>query len=938
MDCSKTMAVLLWYIMVYFSRVCARPTCDINLTTSTADCSFRMLSKVPSDVPNSIRILKLDFNLFQEVDLKQFTRFQNLEELYLTYNIIKHVSNESSPGLTTLRVLNINGNMLQDWNNLIFSGMSKLQSLSINNNHLEVSLFKGLCKLTFLDMSLNKPISLNSTPFMELNNLEYLDLSGCHIQELRSAMFTGLSNLLVLQLDYNSLQYLHTDLFVELKNLKSLHLGGNPLYFSSSFPADIFQPLAHLKELYLEEIYINVDPPASYTYLDEQLKKILSLKALYIDGVPNKIFGPGFTALINLDTLSIKGNLSEIKNETFVNLRKTSSLTLKLLNCKVSHILPHAFAPLQSLRTLNVSYMSSLCNNEMWYNLTSELRKTNVKTMIAPNLCIGAHFPKKWWYLPELEVLDLSYNGLVFIDFSKLPVSLEEIYFQFNKILGFSALDKQRNLRKLDLSNQNIIYDNNDNRETTTAHLKTGLKEQLNGIYRGTLDQHMLYKATPATLYDTKTSINTDLDKSGQSVELNSGTEQSKYQLPLLRVIPPYLESINVSETTLFCQLCSYDNTNNSIRSLTGSSLQSHPLCRVYRRLGLFWPWLDKLLMLEHLDLSGNQIRTIPIGAFSNQKNLRHLYLSDNSLVTLKFEIKYLSNVKEIYLSRNQIQYATNPFTTDVELYTKHSNLKIHLDGNDLICNCERTRFASWLLTSKAIYNKNDLQCKHENGSWASLQHSAKLLQQLEFGCIYVIVTASCVIGFAFLLLGASCVAFVRYKSRKFKYLTTVGRRNLNPYHPIEECHIEFEYDVYISYERDHDITENETMHAFVTLKLYPWLQRRGFKVLIRDELDIGRKLYEVISKALRKSRKVIVLLSNDYCMDCWNVFEFNTAVMEGIYTKRHVVIPVAFESLMCGEFHEEIVSFLKPEPVPRYNIEDDFTVLAKYLSDQVGW
>ena len=81
-------------------------------------------------------------------------------------------------------------------------------------------------------------------------------------------------------------------------------------------------------------------------------------------------------------------------------------------------------------------------------------------------------------------------------------------------------------------------------------------------------------------------------------------------------------------------------------------------------------------------------------------------------------------------------------------------------------------------------------------------------------------------------------------------------------------------------------------------------------KVLITDELAIGRKLYEVISNALRKSRKVIVIYSNDYCADHWNVFELN----EGIYTKRQVVIPVAIENLYSDDFHEEIITSLKTE------------------------
>ena len=52
-----------------------------------------------------------------------------------------------------------------------------------------------------------------------------------------------------------------------------------------------------------------------------------------------------------------------------------------------------------------------------------------------------------------------------------------------------------------------------------------------------------------------------------------------------------------------------------------------------------------------------------------------------------------------------------------------------------------------------------------------------------------------------------------------------------------------------------------------VNKKLYPWFKWRGFKVLVRNELYAGRKLYSEISEAFFKTRNMIVLLSNDYCV-----------------------------------------------------------------------
>ena len=57
-------------------------------------------------------------------------------------------------------------------------------------------------------------------------------------------------------------------------------------------------------------------------------------------------------------------------------------------------------------------------------------------------------------------------------------------------------------------------------------------------------------------------------------------------------------------------------------------------------------------------------------------------------------------------------------------------------------------------------------------------------------------------------------------------------------YHPVEECHIELEYDIYISYERDHDITANETMHTLVTKKLYHALEE--CKIELEYDINIS--------------------------------------------------------------------------------------------------
>ena len=969
MDVLKATTVVLYCAVLFCSGISG--SCDINLTAFTADCYDQNLDKVPSYVPDSTKVLNLAHNRFKEVNPRQFRRFYNLVDLDLSWNKIEQLNNDSETELSTIRVLDISYNRrLQDLNSAFFAGIPNLQKLSISGNDLEVSMFKGLRNLTYLDMSRNRLINVNSTPFVELENLEELYLSFCGLTNLRGTMFTGLSNLLelnlrrnelkhlssrvfvrltklkvldvsenilehlpsgvfvtltklkVLDLNDNRLEHLPSGVFVGLPKLKVLDLSGNQLYYGTSLPSDIFQPLSHLEKL-LVNTFLDYLRYVNYTYMDNPISKLPSLKRLYITGAQNSKFGPGYTNLKNLEYVQIYGNISEINNETFVNLRYTHSLTLSLVDCQFSSISQNAFTSLINLKSLDVSSNMYLCKYTMWRNFTAAINNGRIKDLIATHLCPFERGVLRICDAPYLELLKISYNNLAF--WGSCSNSFKELYLDHNNIQTLYPLRYMYNLEKLDLSDQTS-----------------------SGV---SIDQYLAYTVPSAPLYNTYS----DLNKTAQNIELKDmnmtfegqarnmafkgqGFNSEARFTRQLDPIPAFLEWIDISKSCLICDLYDLDNTNNSIKTLKISQFRPCSklvfLCNTDRMLNGLWPWLDRLTKVEYLDLSWNYIKAIPLTAFMHTLCLKHLDLSHNSIATLTFETKYLINIKDFYLSNNVIQDASRQFMTGII----SNDLTIYLDNNNLLCDCAKSNFAQWLSTTNVVYNITGLMCKYENKSQVSLSHRAAIYQLLKDECIYVIVTVTCVLVFIFLLIGGVAVAILLHKRWKEQYLSVFVRRSVNPYHPLEECQIELEYDIYISYERDHDITAHETMHDFVTKKLYPWLKRRGFKVLIRDELYAGKKLYTEISEALRKTRNVIVLLSNDYCVDFWNVFEFNTAATEGIYTKRQVIIPVTFEILNPVVFHEEITAFLKSGPLPRCTPNTNFTKLTDYLIEKLSY
>ena len=459
MDFSKAAIVVLYYILLFNSGVSG--LCNINFTTLTADCTDQNLHNVPSYIPYSIEVLDLSDKLFQQVNPNQFRCFQNLEKLYLAINNISHLGNNSGSGLSTLRVLDISSNDLQDLNSDFFASFPNLQTLSIGYNYLEVFIFEGLKNLTTLDMRSNRLLSVNSTPFMELEFLEDLDLSSCSLGCVTDTMFTGLLNLLKLYLKSNGLKYLHSGAFASLTKLKVLDLSYNHLMYSISLPTDIFEPLIHLEELNLYMVFkFYKHIHGNYTYMDDVISKLPSLKRLNISAAPNAKFGPGYTALKNLEYLHIDGNLSEINNETFAYLKYTRSLNLGLIECDLSIIHRNALNPLQNITSLDVSSTDSLCSRHMRQNFTAAICNSRLKVLIARDICQPGVEPKVWRYCDKmkLEFLDMSYSNVYEIEY--FPVSLKYLHLTNNNIhpgyFSLGHLDRMHNLKKLDLSDQSL--------------------------------------------------------------------------------------------------------------------------------------------------------------------------------------------------------------------------------------------------------------------------------------------------------------------------------------------------------------------------------------------------------------------------------------------------------------------------------------------------
>lgn len=751
--------------------------------------------------------------------------------------------------------------------------------------------------------------------FQLFTKLEYLDLSYNNISRLNNLTFSGLSKLKFLSLAFNNLtdiNCLSKGVFEPLHALETLHFHGNC-------------------DSYKLKCY----------YHDNELGDLRKLTNLITDGNLYTDLGIGFR---NLDRLRyFKMNkaycrLGSVTPSTFRNLAKSKLETLDLTSCHIDSIAPNSFSVLLYLRILILTRNDNLCNKGL-RNMSIGLNATNIEQLILRQTCNSVTYfngvgPLAALTHTSLLHLDLERNYIynMSLDFiACLPRSLVSLSLRDNLLMAgrcffLLALPVLTNLEYLDGSGQNryhIGVFNQTNNKSNTNDSKT--VDEVNE--RHTLDETICKRETrethpadlddfkqtgiglrhipwPSTIllpqnlkylnasflqiFDTVPSIHFSLNNSLElwdfSHSMLKGTCGTIYGLR-------HLKYLNMSHSLL-----SYLDpfTFGDMKSLYDINLSNNPIGKTISRdtEALF----SNQSMLVYLDMSSTSMTYLPWKMFSCNRKLQYLNLAHNFFVTVTFAVESLTSLKVLDISHNSILYISADVTTQFTQISMSSTTEVNLNGNSLKCTCTYKPFVHWLMhlsSNIRLVDYETLLCLYSNNTKVKVMSLKGIYFDID--CVTWLVMTICVMGFFVLLLLFSACAYVYVQRWKLRYLYYTGRNAANPLHPLTGENVEFNVDTYISFDETTVIVQDEEIELlhFATNILYPWLQERQLNVKIREELEGDKPLYKTIPEIIRKCRKVIVFLSKDYCTGFWNVFEFNMAAYEGIYTSRDVIIPI---------------------------------------------
>ena len=303
-------------------------------------------------------------------------------------------------------------------------------------------------------------------------------------------------------------------------------------------------------------------------------------------------------------------------------------------------------------------------------------------------------------------------------------------------------------------------------------------------------------------------------------------------------------------------------------------------------------------LRLEH-----NQIEKLTLS--KNIENVSVLYASHNQLQRV-----YLNHnapkLKEIYLDSNKL-------TTLPQDFQNLSVSRIDLRYNYFKCDCENYWVKAWLKKRRntLVGGAQSVAC---SSGYRNLGKPLVSLEDGDFICTTSgghttnesIKTISSYVLASFLFMVLVLVALI-YRFRKEIKLILYTRFNWHPFDRVDDSDPSKIYDAFVSF--------NMRDRQWVMDTLQNKLENHNppYKLCIhcRDFIP-GAPIAENILENVKKSRRMIMVLSRNFIQSEWCMLEFRAAHRRVLRGRRNYLIIVLFDDVNIDSLDDELKLYLK--------------------------
>nr|DBA29141.1 TPA: hypothetical protein GDO54_009397 [Pyxicephalus adspersus] len=841
------------YILLSLNAISLFPVCTAHrckVIEEKADCSHLELFSIPPDLPVNITILDLSHNRLKQLPAANLSRYDQLEHLDVGYNTLHIYEPALCEQLPLLKILNLQHNEFTKILEKAFFFCTNLTELHLNSN--------GIREIT-------------GNPFINLQNLKKLDMSHNKMTSMTLGDTEQLIDLTELLFSHNLINELKKEALAFLGNnsVQKLDLSSNPI--REIYPG-CFQPLNNLNTLIMANMTLGPNLTERLcTELAATKVKTLILLNSQLSKIHNGTFkGLASTPLAFLDIS--KNSLIQIDDDSFIYLNSLTFLNLE--ENQVSHLSSRAFKGLSSLKSLNLQkFFSSFKDpkiDDMSFKSLQNLENLNMER--NKNIDFTEFTFTGLTSLKDLSLSECSFKTFTnrtFLSLSKSPLLFLNLTKTSISSLEYGVFSSLQQLQILDLG-LNRIQQNLNGYEFIGLH-------NIKMIYLS-YNNHLALTSTSFCFVPTLEKLN--LRKTALTFKAESRSPFSN--LKNLTLLDLGNNNIANMGEDFFADL-------HNLRIL---NLQHNNLARLWKKANPGGPvlFLKGLQNLEILDLLSNGFDEIPTNAFKGLSKLNFLNLGENNLYLLPpslFEDQ--NSLESLDLHKNLI--------TSVEPNTFKNvfkNLQIlNLGQNPFDCTCESIAwFSNWLNTTNITVLGQDTQyvCNTPNnyhGIFVQKFDSAPCKDTAPFKAFFIF-TFSITSCLLFLVL------FLHFQSWRIQFYWNVVVNTILGFRVIDPGDQTFDYDAYII----HANKDNEWVDRYLLPLEEDTTCQLNFCFEERD-FDAGLPIPTLIVNSIRRSRKIIFVISNHLLMDKWcKRFKIYQAIQQAIEQSRDSIILLFIEDI----------------------------------------
>lgn len=845
-----------------------------------------------------------------------------MHTLELSHNTVGKIPEGAFAELQDLTLLRLDAMSLTNsvWKEL--ENLGKLQVLFLNKNNIDafnISVMHRLSNLGILEISENKLTEIPSRTFESQMYMILLNVSLNNIESIEKDSFSGLQSLTSLDIKENQIKYIHTQALSHLISMKVLNMSSNQLKFLPKFPPSL---------MVLDLRDNNIIKLDNESFIG--MTGLLGINIMFnrLTYIPHHTFKTN----TNLKLLNLaSNNISDIAYKAFGD--RSYLETLVLDNNKITDLAFLRFTEFPMLKTIDLSNNKIRALSQGHKLFQGSMEEIFLKGNDI-NFIEGYTFRTS----SKLRYVDLRSNQISMLSNQALEVAPGNLL-QVNYLLAGNPFSCDCRLawlkRFLDLQHDfsHFLY---VIRDITSLYCKdpgfrtgAGLMKDVSATsFLCTYDMNCFLPICKCCTEDIcpcrhicpdncTCYRSNNWDDANIVACMNSGLISFPSNISmgttildlsgnvLRRIVPGYFDMLSKLREL-------YLNSSHIQDIVAGSFMRLNKLFilnlghNMLQNLGPdLFQGLDNLGILN---VQSNHISFIEKKSFELLKNLRSLDISGNKLQMMsQYEFGSLSRISEIWM-------ADNPWSCECDYLEDMKNFSLVnvdrlKDFKDISCvtfNSSVEELETFPLADihlpdfcrndTIIYNNTRLETVKETLDKTSISAMVSVLTLFVLGMI--------VLGLVFWnrdFLKVWC--FV-----KFGWKFDRGKNKDDDERP---------YDAFVSYSSDDE--------AFVVRELLPHLEdahegRQGYRLCVHfRDFPVGGSIAESIIDAVECSRRVIIILSNNFLSSEWCHYEFQTAHHRLLEERKSRIIMILLDEINSNMLDNELRDYLKTRTYVKY-------------------